>query len=187
MKYSISICLTVAIVKSQDDNKDGVLSPDEMNGRRTKKFLESLGIPTGRTSKLEDLVKGYKKRIANDTQEKRKEFESRLNNLAQFGAEPESFGVGQFGTADKGEGLRSFEETATGMKASDFAPEMLKQADKRLEAFDRDKNGFLDGDEISRVSWKSPPPETSDLNRDGRLSKLELAKRFTVADQESRS
>jgi len=180
MKYSISICLTVAIViavqtfsasnlnaqdsdrkdrdherrlrsdfrneqwrskfnvedylKSQDDNKDGVLSPDEMNGRRTKKFLESLGIPTGRTSKLEDLVKGYKKRIANDTQEKRKEFESRLNNLAQFGAEPESFGVGQFGTADKGEG---------------------------------------------------PPPETSDLNRDGRLSKLELAKRFTVADQES--
>ena len=231
MKYSISICLTVAIViavqtfsasnlnaqdsdrkdrdherrlrsdfrneqwqrkfnvedylKSQDDNKDGVLSPDEMNGRRTKKFLESLGIPTGRTSKLEDLVKGYKKRIANDAQEKRKEFESRLNNLAQFGAEPESFGVGQFGTADKGEGLRSFEETATGMKASDFAPEMLKQADKRLEAFDRDKNGFLDGDEISRVSWKSPPPETSDLNRDGRLSKLELAKRFTVADQES--
>ena len=167
MKYSISICLTVAIViavqtfsasnlnaqdsdrkdrdherrlrsdfrneqwrskfnvedylKSQDDNKDGVLSPDEMNGRRTKKFLESLGIPTGRTSKLEDLVKGYKKRIANDTQEKRKEFESRLNNLAQFGAEPESFGVGQFGTADKGEGLRSFEETATGMKASDLS------------------------------------------------------------------
>ena len=100
MKYSISICLTVAIViavqtfsasnlnaqdsdrkdrdherrlrsdfrneqwrskfnvedylKSQDDNKDGVLSPDEMNGRRTKKFLESLGIPTDRTAKLED-------------------------------------------------------------------------------------------------------------------------------------
>jgi len=72
------------------------------------------------------------------------------------------------------------------MKASDFEPEMLKKADKLLGTFDRDKNGFLDGDEISRLSWKSPPPETSDLNRDGRLSKMELAKRFTAGEATTR-
>jgi Ca2+-binding EF-hand superfamily protein len=81
--------------------------------------------------------------------------------------------------------VRSFEETASGLKASDFDPEMLQKADKILETFDRDENGFLDGDEISRLTWKSPPPETSDLNRDGRLSKMELAKRFTLAEQTS--
>ena len=63
---------------------------------------------------------------------------------------------------------------------------LLEKADKRLDTFDRDKNGFLDGDEILRLSWKSPPPETSDLNRDGRLSKMELAKRFSEAQESTR-
>ena len=171
-------------IKSQDKNKDGVLDPEEIDGRRTKRFLEQLGIPTGKTSKVDDLIKGYKSRISKETAKKRKEFESRLMTLAEFGTETESFGVDGFGTDDKTEGLQSFDETASGMKASDFDSEMLKKADKILGTFDRDDNGFLDGDEISRLSWKSPPPETSDLNRDGRLSKMELAKRFTM-DQET--
>ena len=173
-------------LKGQDKNNDGVLAPEEIDGRRTKKFLEQMGIPTEKTSKVEDLVKGYNNRIATKSAEKRKEFQDRLRTLPEFGAKKESFGVSQFGTEDKTEGLQSFDETATGMKASDFEPEMLKKADKLLGTFDRDKNGFLDGDEISRLSWKSPPPETSDLNRDGRLSKMELAKRFTAGEATTR-
>lgn len=169
-------------IKSQDKNKDGVLAPEEIDGRRTKQFLEQMGIPTGKSSKVEDLVKSYNSRKANEAQEKRKEFESRLSTLDKFGAETESFGVEQFGTDDKSEGLQSFDESASGMRASDFDPEALEEADKLLSTFDRDENGFLDGDEISRMSWRSPPPETSDLNRDGRLSKMELAKRFTARD-----
>jgi Ca2+-binding EF-hand superfamily protein/Ni/Co efflux regulator RcnB len=172
-------------LKSQDKNNDGVLDPEEIDGRRTKKFLEQMGIPTGKKSKVEDLVKSYNSRISNEAAKKRKAFESRLNNLAQFGAEPETFGVGEFGTEDKTEGLQSFDESASGMKASDFEPEMLEKAEKLLGTFDRDDNGFLDGDEISRLSWRSPPPETSDLNRDGRLSKMELAKRFTAGEETS--
>ena len=173
-------------LKGQDKNNDGVLAPEEIDGRRTKKFLEQMGIPTEKTSKVEDLVKGYNNRIATKSAEKRKEFQDRLRTIPEFGAKKESFGVSQFGTEDKAQGLQSFDDTATGMKASDFEPEMLKKADKLLGTFDRDKNGFLDGDEISRLSWKSPPPETSDLNRDGRLSKMELAKRFTTGEGTTR-
>jgi len=173
-------------LKGQDKNGDGVLAPEEMDGKRTKKFLEQMGIPTGRKSKVEDLVKGYNARASEKSAKKRKAFEERLRTLPQFGSEKESFGVGQFGTEDKAQGLQSFDDTSTGMKASDFDPEMLKKADKRLSTFDRDKNGFLDGDEISRLSWKSPPPETSDLNRDGRLSRMELAKRFTLSQETRR-
>ena len=169
-------------IKGQDKNKDGVLAPEEIEGDRTRKFLEKLGIPTGKTSKVDDLVKNYNKRIANESVKERKAFERRLNTLPQFGTETESFGVSQFGTDDKAEGVQSFDETASGMKASDFEPEMLEKADKLLGTFDRDRNGFLDGDEISRLSWKSPPPETSDINRDGRLSKMELAKRFATGE-----
>ena len=171
-------------LKKQDKNNDGVLAPEEIGGRRTKAFLERLGIPTGKASKVDDLVRGYKSRAAKESEAKRKEFESRLRTLAEFGAERESFGVGQFGTDDKAEGLLSFNESVSGLKASDFEPEILKRAEKIFGSFDRDKSGFLEGDEISRLSWKSPPPEKSDLNRDGRLSKMELAQRFTD-DQEA--
>lgn len=172
-------------LKSQDKNKDGVLAPEEIDGRRTKKFLEQLGVPTGKTSKVDDLIKGYNSRKAKESAEKRKAFESRLNTLAEFGAEAESFGVSEFGTDNKAEGLQSFDETSSGMKASDFAPEMLKKANKILGTFDRDASGFLEGDEISRMSWRSPPPEKSDLNRDGRLSKMELTKRFSESSATS--
>jgi len=173
-------------LKGLDKDKDGVLAPEEMEKSRTKRFLEKMGVATSKTSKIEDLVKRHSASIANESKEKRKEFANRLNSLPEFGSKQESFGVGQFGAEDKAEGLRTFEESATGLKASDFEPEMLEKADKRLDTFDRDKNGFLDGDEILRLSWKSPPPETSDLNRDGRLSKMELAKRFSEAQESTR-
>jgi len=171
-------------LKGQDRNKDGVLEPKEI---RSDKFLQQMGIPTGKTAKIEDLVKGYNTRAANESKKERKAFEKRLRTLPQFGATKENVGVEKFGTVDKSEGLLNFDETSTGLKASDFEPEMLKKADKLLSSFDRDGSGFLDGDEISRASWKSPPPEESDLNRDGRLSKMELAKRFSLAQESNPS
>ena len=169
-----------AYVRGQDKNKDGVLAPEEIEGRRTRQFLEKIGIPTGKSSKIDDLVKNYNTRIANEAEKKRKAFQDRLSTLDSFGAPAGSVGVDQFGVEESDEGLQTFDETASGMKASDFDPKVLKDADKLLDTFDRDKNGFLDGDEISRLSWRSPSPESSDLNRDGRLSKMELAKRFST-------
>ncbi len=167
-------------VRGQDKNKDGVLAPEEIEGKRTRQFLEKIGIPTDKSSKIDDLVKNYNTRIANEAEKKRKAFQDRISTLDPFGAPADSVGVDQFGVEKSDEGLQTFDETASGMKASDFAPEALKDADKLLDTFDRDKNGFLDGDEISRLSWRSPSPESSDLNRDGRLSKMELAKRFST-------
>jgi len=71
-------------LKGQDKNNDGVLAPEEIDGRRTKKFLEQMGIPTEKTSKVEDLVKGYNNRIATKSAEKRKEFQDRLRTLPEY-------------------------------------------------------------------------------------------------------
>ena len=171
-------------LKEQDKNRDGVLTPEEVEGKRTKQFLNNLGIPTNNAARIEDLVKSYNKHSEREAERKRKEFEDRLgSNLNSFGAERDQVGVGGFGVERKAEGLLTFNESATGLKVSDFAPEVVKTADKLLNTFDRDKNGFLDGAEIARLTWKSPPPESSDLNRDGRLSKLELLKRFQVRQE----
>jgi len=162
-----------AYIKSQDKNKDGVLSPEEMDGRRTRDFLGKIGVNTKKSSKIDVLIKNYKDRKTKKAEKKNKEFQDRLRTLASFGTEEKSHGVGKFGVKSKSDGLRTFGEAASGMKPSDFSPELVKKADKIFETFDRDKSGFLDGSEIA-----TPPPEDSDLNRDGRLSRLELAKRF---------
>ena len=67
-------------LKGQDKNGDGVLAPEEMDGKRTKKFLEQMGIPTGRKSKVEDLVKGYTARASEKSAKKRKELYLSANN-----------------------------------------------------------------------------------------------------------
>ena len=83
-------------LKGQDKNNDGALTPEEIDGRRTKKFLEQMGIPTEKTSKIDDLVKTYNTRRSNESTKKRKAFQDRLRTLPEFGAEKERVGVSQF-------------------------------------------------------------------------------------------
>lgn len=54
----------------------------------------------------------------------------------------------------------------------------LAQADETLARSDRDRDGYLDREEIERARWDGQPPLESDLDGDGRLSRLELAQRY---------
>ena len=167
-----------AWLKDQDTNKDGVLTPEEVTRDRTRRYINDIGIKFNSAKPISTMVKELNAARQKKTDKKRKEFERKLSTLASFGAESESQGVASFGVEQKAEGVVSFADRSTGLRAADFDPEQLREAEKLLGSFDRDKNGFLDGDEIARVAWAGQPPESSDINRDGRLSKLELAKRF---------
>ncbi|MBW3597281.1 MAG: hypothetical protein KY475_08405 [Planctomycetes bacterium] len=52
-----------------------------------------------------------------------------------------------------------------------------KEADERLERYDRNRDGFLDKEEMARGRW-SGQPFSYDRNGDGRLSRDELALRY---------
>lgn len=59
-----------------------------------------------------------------------------------------------------------------------YTKEDLEQADRRLDRYDRDGDGYLDADEIARARWSDPGPEAFDFDGDGRLSRIELAQRY---------
>ena len=48
---------------------------------------------------------------------------------------------------------------------------------ERLQVNDKNRDGVIDSDEIRRGQWQRPASD-SDLNKDGKLTKVELAERY---------
>lgn len=59
-----------------------------------------------------------------------------------------------------------------------FEPSVIEYVERMLSEQDVNKDGFIDSVEWKAGRW-STPPETSDLNKDNRLSKLELCIRVS--------
>jgi len=55
----------------------------------------------------------------------------------------------------------------------------LAKADDRLQRYDSNRNGYLDRNEISAGRWYDDPFQF-DADRDGRLSRMELARRYAL-------
>ena len=68
----------------------------------------------------------------------------------------------------------------TGPLESRYTSDIISQVDRTLRSYDRNKDSMLDQTEISRGRFTSPPVEQSDINKDGRLSKIELAERYVA-------
>ena len=58
-----------------------------------------------------------------------------------------------------------------------FDERIYERAKELLEDRDRNKNGTIEGDELTRNNWE-PPAEQSDLNKDGALNLEELCYRY---------
>ncbi len=54
----------------------------------------------------------------------------------------------------------------------------LEEADAQLRRYDRNRDGYLDRAESARARWSRTDPFMMDLNKDDRLSRLELAQRY---------
>ncbi|MCA9135436.1 MAG: hypothetical protein KDB00_01720 [Planctomycetales bacterium] len=65
-----------------------------------------------------------------------------------------------------------------------LAPIDLTDATRSMTVYDPNEDGFIDKDEQQRISWKDEIKEF-DLNRDGKLTHLELAVRFAKQRDES--
>ena len=54
----------------------------------------------------------------------------------------------------------------------------LDEADRTLRRSDRNKDGYIDREEATRAEWTHRDPFEMDLNKDDRLSRLELGQRY---------
>lgn len=59
-----------------------------------------------------------------------------------------------------------------------YTKEDLDQAQRILRRYDRNEDGFVDRDEAARSRWTHRNPFEMDLDKDNRLSRLELAQRY---------
>jgi hypothetical protein len=55
-------------------------------------------------------------------------------------------------------------------------PEDLARADERLQRYDSNRDGYIDRNEAGGGQWRDEPFQF-DIDRDGRLSRLELGRR----------
>jgi Ca2+-binding EF-hand superfamily protein len=154
-----------------DANGDGKLEESELSGR-TERYLSGMGFDTSKPVSLTAVAEKIRS-DRGETVETEKKKEDRPRRVPGFGAANER--VPGFGTA-----------TTAEEDISDFGQGILRQVQWVLENYDKDKNNLLDLEEIKNVPAGSPPLPESDTNRDGKLSKMELANRYRAREQFSR-
>ena len=161
-----------------DKNSNGLLEPSEMKGR-TSGFLKNLGFDTAKPIRIKDIVRKVEKDKKNVSSSSRKS--KTEAKVPGFGVDTEAKGVADFSASTGGSrsGAVSLE--------SKYGKKIMEQVADVLRRYDRNKNSQLDPEEIKRGRWGSPKPNESDLNRDGILTRSELANRYLAREKNVRS
>ncbi|MCH2181300.1 MAG: hypothetical protein MK108_04775 [Mariniblastus sp.] len=76
---------------------------------------------------------------------------------------------------------------APGSLEEKYGKGVMQQVDSTLERYDTNKSGTLNSQEIAAARWGRPTPQESDANKDGRLSRSELAERYAARSRSSSS
>ncbi|HRF01390.1 MAG TPA: hypothetical protein PLI18_12780, partial [Pirellulaceae bacterium] len=94
-------------------------------------------------------------------------------------------GVPGFDDAVEWEMVPDFDgSTGNGKLEGRFDPRVVERVDFTLRRYDSNQDGILDTNEIQQGRWSNPSWEESDTNKDGKLTREELAVRYR--DREER-
>ncbi len=166
-------------VRQLDANSNGYIEPSEITDRSRsylERFARDYGLDLSRpvsVRRLEDAARRYYESRNRSRESSDQAPAEVLSTVRGFGPEPGRAVVADFGSPQ--------------LKYP-YTQADLDQADETLSRYDRDKDGFLDASEIERGRWRGDSPSDSDLNGDGRLSRLELAQLYAkVRIMEQRS
>ena len=157
-----------------DRNSDGVIDPDEItplarpyfeqlmrSGSRESRL--SLERPN-EISKIQEIARSYYASRNGGSEDRRirinRESES---SVLPFGRRADESLVPEFGLAE--------------MKFP-YTQDDLDFADRTMRSHDENDDGFIDRDESSRHKWTHRNPFADDLNKDDRLSRMELTQRY---------
>jgi len=157
-------------LKRKDVNSNGKLEPSEMSSN-TRSYLSKNGFNPEKSVSISKILSKLDKDKANKEKTDRKM--NRERKVPGFGVEREESGSGvaRFGsTANESKG-------STAKKVT-YSESVNRQVESTLGRYDRNKDGSLDKEEMSKARWGSPTPQESDTNKDGRLSRSELSNRY---------
>ncbi len=163
----------------KDVNKNGRIEPEELSDN-AKNMLKKMGFDDSRSNSIKRIMG----KVNNDRKEQADKSSSKSANtparkVPGFGVENKeaAAGVTRFGASATGTGGR-------GKNAAKFSDSVNERVQSTLDRYDKNKDGSLDKKELSDARWGSPPPEQNDTNRDGRLSRDELAVRYQSREQQ---
>ncbi len=150
-----------------DTNEDGQISPEEITPR-SRPYLEriakshrlSLDAPN-QIDKLQEAARIHHA-LVNGAAGKRIVPEGEASVLP-FGPKPDEPLVPEFGLPEV---------------KYPYIQADLDEADRTLRRSDQDKDGYIDRGEAMNSEWTHLDPFESDLNKDDRLSRLELTQRY---------
>lgn len=155
-----------------DANKNGQMDPGELRGRLVE-YVQELGFTTDQPILISDIVNratGREKKSSsnNQTQSQKREF---VRKVPGFGVEAAEIDPVRNFSAD---GSISNPE----ILARKYGESLMSEVERTLERYDGNRDGKLNADEIRNGNWGRPSPDESDLNKDGELSRFELAERY---------
>lgn len=167
------------ILQSLDTNRNGMLDANEANGR-TKDFVRRAGLDPGKTHSIAAIAKALNGKNKNDKKAKAngKTAGGAPRKVPGFGVESTKMGVKDF--SPSGEERMSVE--AMNVK---FGDSVMAQVERTMKRYDNDKNGMIDPVEQKRTRWTNPSADVSDMNKDGNLSRLELAYRYKQREDDA--
>jgi Ca2+-binding EF-hand superfamily protein len=170
------------MLKRLDENGNGMIDPNESQGR-ARFFLERMAsevpqLDLNRPIPIDKLASALE----------------RLREQRMRGGESEDRGGGRGSSSSSAPAI---EPLVPGFGTTDILPpppgfgaegeiyavkttdEDLREANDRIQRYDQNRDGILDGREIAEGRW-SDDPKTYDRNHDGRLTASELAVRYAL-------
>jgi Ca2+-binding EF-hand superfamily protein len=159
-----------AYLKRKDVNSNGKIEPSEMS-QNTKSYLAKNGFNPEKAVSISKVLSKLSKEKSDKEKADRKM--NRDRKVLGFGVEREESESGVAGF-----GVSSSETKRSTAKKVTYSESVNRQVNSTLGRYDRNKDGSLDKEEISRARWGSPTPQESDTNKDGRLSRSELSNRY---------
>jgi Ca2+-binding EF-hand superfamily protein len=168
----------VDFLRRLDTNGNGILEPSEIDDR-SRGFIERIardvpGINLNRPIPIDRLARGFE--------------QMRQQRAAQTGGDGRNPGaatatapaeplVPGFGVEVELDPVPGFGEMGD-LFSVKVEPEDRRNAEERMQRYDRNRDGFLTPNELARGRWGDHDPMTYDRNRDGKISVDELAVRF---------
>lgn len=176
------ICFSVSTVNAQaglrkslermDLDEDGLIDPDEITPL-ARPYLERImrfrrgrernvtfdkPIPISRIQEYARLYYALQNGVAGGDVRAKGE-----DSVKPFGTDPNEPLVPEFGI---------------GEIKFPYTQDDLRQADRTIAREDNNRDGLIDRAEAARADWTHRNPFDDDLNKDGRLSRMELAQRY---------
>jgi Ca2+-binding EF-hand superfamily protein len=153
-------------MERMDANGNGILEPNEVSDR-ARGFLENMGLNPSRPINIQQAISGNAPRSSGGGSSGTAAASDPYALVPAFGDESVAgFGVTPTMLAGK---LIKLEDK--------YDQRVLDSVSRSMERYDKNGNGLLERDEWVGIPWQGDPRE-SDLDKDGVLTKAELADRY---------